>query len=671
MKCTPSESFPDCRCVEWRTLSYFVFLLKDCLLSLQVMSVDASVGISLEQAKGFSSLAERCINEPLPMAVPFEATSPLDGGNSELSLMPHQKRGVEWMLKLYYNGLGGVLADEMGLGKTVQVASFFSTLIRLRSFGTHLVVAPLVTLDNWEREIRKWCPLASVVVFHGTQDERDSKKRWLNKRQRDAINNLSLHALIGDENFPLGEITKHVGTVVVTSYEMVLKPNTPLGSTPFDTLIVDEAHRLKNTDCKLIRTLRRFKADSRILLTGTPLQNNIAELWSIINFVMPSMFPSSNAFEQWVASVENTQLSSSCTVTARAAKRMQFILRPFVLRRTKADIDLSLPPKCQVILRVRLGDQEKKLYNSIKNSDEESSLPKMNNTLMQLRKVCCHPFLVVGQNPFSDLLHERAIADWLKEERSRYHDALLASGSKLRMLRDMLVSLRRDGHRVLIFSQFTSVLDVIEDFLFMHNTLHEEDSTIATLTNCRLDGSNSREEKGDIVASFSSVNSVDPPFCFLISTRSGGVGINLVAADTVILFDGDFNPQNDFQAIDRCHRIGQTRPVAVYRLVCSETVEEAMLVRALGKVQMDRAIFTGGDFARTEEETPTAADAKKDDELLYKMTLSYNFGEDAQRTTSEELAHLLNRPHLVANAAAGREGGEEGGGGDRKRVRFE
>ena len=648
--------------------------------------MDARIGLSLERARGYSGAAARAMAEPLPSPPPMAPTVEEHGIGALPSLLPHQRAGVEWVLKLYYNGLGGVLADEMGLGKTVQVASFFATLLRMRCFGTHLVVAPLVTLDNWEREVKKWCPLVPVIVYHGTAAERESKRRWLLKRQREAALDTRLHGRLADTSLSIGELAKSVGTIVITSYETVLAPNSPLGLVPFDSLVVDEAHRLKNRDCKLIRVLRRFRADTRLLLTGTPLQNDLTELWSIINFVMPAMFPSAGAFGDWVDEEEKGSAAAAregggAPMTSLAARRMQTILRPFVLRRTKADIEaLALPPKIQIILRIGLSEYEQTFYNRIRRGDDETL--KLSNRLVHLRRACCHPFLFDEESPFTHLYQEAPLGEWSLESKRSYFEALLEKGSKLRTLHSMLVSLRSNGHRVLVFSQFTTVLDLLEDYLYVYEATRAPDAP--SLTNCRLDGSNSREEKGEIVAAFTAAASgsgdsaVEPPFCFLISTRSGGVGINLTSADTVVLYDGDFNPQNDYQAIDRCHRIGQTRPVAVYRLVCSDTVEEAMLRRALTKVRMDRALFAGGEFARLEadgdepSEGNSGAAPMSEEERVHKMTMAYNFGAEAKGTSGEELQRLLDRRHLCeAHAADGDGRVEVDGRPMTRRVRFE
>lgn len=611
----------------------FVFLL----FALLKLLMQAAFSISLERAKAFSSVAERALTEPLPVHVPTsDGCENLESNVTAPppSLLPHQRMGVEWLLKLYYNGLGGILADEMGLGKTVQIASLFETLLRLRSFGTHLVVAPLVTLDNWEREIKKWCPLATILVFHGNKGDRETKRRWLANRQRSACANTQLHSLIGDTSSSIELIAASIGTIVITSFEMVMSEGTPLASTPFDILVVDEAHRLKNTDCKLIRTLRRFRSDTRILLTGTPLQNNLNELWSIINFVMPAVFPSSGDFEEWAGNEDSG-------ITTRTAKRMQFILKPLVLRRTKSDIEtLSLPPKYQVMLRVPLSQEEQQLYMKVRKGEGTAS--KLNNKLMHLRKVCCHPFLFDDEHPYLKLFQTVPLGEWSLSDKRGFFDALIKSGSKLRTLHRMLRPLQAAGHRVLIFSQFTSVLDIIEEYLYLANCFKGENEI--EFTHSRLDGSNSREEKGEMVANFSGLN---PPFCFLISTKSGGVGINLTAADTVILYDCDFNPQNDYQAIDRAHRIGQTKPVVVYRLMCSDTIEEAMISCALGKVQMERAILGGDTFKRMEPAESL------DDETKLKMTMQYNFGKEVKALTDEELGLLLDRSYVATMASEG------------------
>jgi SNF2 family DNA or RNA helicase len=816
-----------------------------------------------------------------------------------LTLHPHQVDGIRWMMSLFKNGVNGVLADDMGLGKTVQVIAFLSALYGQRYFGTHLIVVPLSTLDNWKQEFHKWCPWLPLVVFHGIKEQRAHLRDWLRARYRNSWKHQANIAKRSAQGEAVESLVKEVGCVVLTTYDMAMADCAILCRLiPWDVLVVDEAHRLKNFNCKLLHCLRKCQTEGRLLLTGTPLQNNVKELWSMLNFVLPQLFDNVDSFQSWfdqaehvsdclaagvaptqeddgtggdgvddpfgkqhagndAAEAEHLSISGlavqslrqaltlaqlpmkadtngsgsngtagprgcllptlrsnfqeevqslSCpassslrlspptiTEVSAAVQRMHEALRPFILRRTKKEIvDLNLPKKVEVVVYTALLPDQMRLYEMVKASEAFS-----NNRLMQLRKVCCHPSLfsdaqlvkaaasvsssravlssqaaghrapVANAVPSSSMTEsngegvegaggnqEEAAADVVarlcscgsnnhskkQPQQGQRGSAtttpfarlnhLLRGSAKFsaldKMLRLLLVSRSNregssdskiaaaadKGHKVLIFSQMTKVLDLIEDYFELLREIatttaaaipHGRNSTGGgdergedksfVVPYVRLDGTSTRDERvasidsfnrkrnrvellGSTIGSplhpsaatiignsdgveddnvvfcgvqrtppmaqhnyrernvtpplapqrnnfFSGVSSSDPtamqkridytnsenheevksdndneeePLVFLISTRSGGVGLNLVAADTVILFDCDFNPHNDQQAIDRCHRIGQTRPVAVYRMVAPSTVEEALMYVALRKKRLEKVVIECGRF---------------------------------------------------------------------------
>jgi ATP-dependent DNA helicase len=661
---------------------------------------------------------------------------PAAGG--DYKLLQHQVYGVQWLLSLFRNGQNGILADEMGLGKTVQVVAFLSALFGYRVFGTHLIVAPLSTLDNWRSEISKWMPWCPLIVYHGNKDERASMRTWLKQRRLKCLKGAAALLERNARKEPIESLVKDIGGIVLTSFEMTMMDSASLGQgLPWDVLVVDEAHRLKNFDCKLIRTLRNFQTEARLLLSGTPLQNNVSELWSMLNFIVPWMFSDLKSFKTWFSEVAQQQQQQQkdddeceegdaergnggklkrrrleggppTVVTPDAiagiVKDCHAVLRPFLLRRTKQQIpQLSIPPKYEVVLYCPLFPEQEKQYEAVR-SGSKYQLGRM----MQLRKVCGHPFLFREFDSLNDAVRKNggsttwatvadgglcATAAIAAKQNEEYLQKLLAAGSKLNMLHRMLPHLRRSGHRVLLFSQMTKVLDVVEDYLEKMAACRS-----VKYTYVRLDGSCSLLERKDSIdrfagkkqqhpnqprSSFSASPSHQPDskgqaladekaediFLFLISTRSGGIGLNLVAADTVILYDCDFNPQNDLQATDRCHRIGQTKPVVVYRLISPRTVEEAMMKISLQKIRLERIVIGCGEFSGLNmtsssggpsslrqllDEVPQEEGAKSADEtLLQAMTLSMAFGDTSRyAVTDEELAKLMDRRAVAAECEA-------------------
>jgi len=535
---------------------------------------------------------------------------------------PYQIKGFSFMADLHDKGAAGILADEMGLGKTLQTILFLAWLREHRDIpGPHMVVVPLNVLTTWVEEVARWCPSMRVVRFHGSEKE----------RQR-------LYA----EQLQFGTFD-----VLVTTYEtVVLAQGFFRHHFLFAYVVVDEAHRIKNEKSLLAVALRHVPALNRLLLTGTPLQNNLHELWALLNYLYPHLFPVSLPFD---AGFDLTHHHVNNDVLLNA----QALLGPIMIRRLKRDVADKLPPKTETQVHVKLapfqvhwykamlashaglleqlGTQVQKENNDAAvvqerlNADLESSgdaivleqqaqldaegnissaqlaaLPedptpepaggaargrakqqeedglagilevtagagnewrKLMSLLMQLRKVCNHPY-VFGR----------------PDNASR--ESLVTSSGKMKVLDLLLKKLLRNKHRVLIFSNFTSMLDLLEEFCQLRRYPY-----------LRLDGSSNRVQRRFDIARFNAPNSEFP--IFLISTRAGGLGINLQTADTVILYDSDWNPQIDLQAQDRAHRLGQTRPVRVFRLVCAQSVEERVVARAQRKLYLDAMVTQG------------------------------------------------------------------------------
>ncbi|KAK9468494.1 P-loop containing nucleoside triphosphate hydrolase protein [Lipomyces arxii] len=535
----------------------------------------------------------------------------------------------------------------MGLGKTLQTIAFLAFLREKSSFGPFLVVAPLSTLNNWINEIGRFAPSIPKLLYHGTPEERaEMRQNFLFKKI--------------DSKFP----------IVVTSYNIIMNDQQFLRKLQWKYIIIDEGHRIKNMNCRLIKELKSYDSANRLLLTGTPLQNNLAELWSLLNFLLPDIFHDLELFQSWfdfsaLQKQNGTQEIIDEENKHHLLSNLHAILKPFLLRRLKSDVELSLPPKREYILYAPLTKVQQEYYRHLiahdikdyllekimamngtkpksrqsrpkraavqsindqnrrykrravtktrpvykEESDDEyfdrvfntpedlidtavtieedeeeterlnSALKatkavknkKLQNLIMQLRLACNSPHLFYApwDDPHSNIQDP--------------NESIVNDSGKMLLLDRLIPELFKGGHKVLIFSQFRSMLDIIQDWAEL----------LRGWKVCRLDGRVSQEDRKDQIDQFNE----DPKYkLFLLSTRAGGLGINLTSADTVILFDSDWNPQQDLQAMDRAHRIGQTKPVIVYRLATMNTVEQTMLEKADTKRQLEKLVIQKGKF---------------------------------------------------------------------------
>lgn len=464
------------------------------------------------------------------------------------SLFPHQMEALNWLRKCWHKSKNVILADEMGLGKTISASAFLSSLYtEFNAALPSLVLVPLSTMPNWMAEFQLWAPHLNVVEYHGTAKARAVIRQfeWHSRNQSD-LNKRS---------------TSYKFNVLLTTYEMVLVDSTYLRGIPWEVLVVDEGHRLKNSSSKLFSMLNTFSFQHRVLLTGTPLQNNIGEMYNLLNFLQPSSFPSLSSFEE----------KFNDLTTAEKVEELKKLVAPHMLRRLKKDAMQNIPPKTERMVPVELSSIQAEYYRAmltknyqlLRNIGKGIAQQSMLNIVMQLRKVCNHPYLIPGTEP------ESGSVEFLHEMRIK------ASG-KLTLLHSMLKSLHKEGHRVLIFSQMTKLLDILEDYLAIE---------FGQKTYERVDGSVAVADRQAAIARF---NQDKSRFVFLLSTRSCGLGINLATADTVIIYDSDFNPHADIQAMNRAHRIGQSKRLLVYRLVVRASVEERILQLAKRKLMLDQ-----------------------------------------------------------------------------------
>ncbi|KAH3688840.1 hypothetical protein WICPIJ_000175 [Wickerhamomyces pijperi] len=465
-------------------------------------------------------------------------------------LRPYQIAGLNWLVSLHENNISGILADEMGLGKTLQTISFLGYLRYIKNIpGPHLVIVPKSTLDNWSREFAKWTPDVSTFILHGDKDTRN-----------DLIRNRLLAC-----DFD----------VVITSYEIVIREKAQFKKIQWQYIVIDEAHRIKNEESMLSQIIRMFHSKNRLLITGTPLQNNLHELWALLNFILPDVFSDSETFDEWFLSSNDGDATSEQDKQDLIVQQLHKVLQPFLLRRIKNDVEKSLLPKKEVNLYIGLSEMQKTWYRKILEKDidavngangKRESKTRLLNIVMQLRKCCNHPYLFEGAEPGPPYTTD---------------EHLVYNSQKLKVLDHLLKKLKAEGSRVLIFSQMSRVLDILEDYSFFRGYEY-----------CRIDGQTDHADRVQSIDEYNKPGS--SKFLFLLTTRAGGLGINLTSADVVVLFDSDWNPQADLQAMDRAHRIGQTKQVKVFRFVTENSIEEKVLERATQKLKLDQLVIQQG-----------------------------------------------------------------------------
>lgn len=457
-------------------------------------------------------------------------------------LRDYQLQGLNWLISLYNNGINGILADEMGLGKTLQSISFLGFLKYYKNVkGPHLVIVPKSTLHNWISEFERWLPEMKVFMFHGTKDERAK--------------------IIKEKLLPVDF------EVCVTSYEICLIEKAQFKKLSWRYIIIDEAHRIKNENSALSQIVREFHCRNRLLLTGTPLQNNLHELWALLNFLLPDVFNKSEDFDSWFELQGRDQ--------DKVVQQLHKILSPFLLRRIKSDVEKSLLPKKKINLYVGMSSMQRMWYRKILEKDidavngaggKRENKTRLLNIVMQLKKCCNHPYLFDGAEPGPPYTTEQHLVD---------------NSGKMAILDKLLTHLKANGSRVLLFSQMSRMLDILEDYCVWKGYQY-----------CRIDGQTSHDDRIQSIDEFNKPNS--EKFIFLLTTRAGGLGINLATADIVVMYDNDWNPQVDLQAEDRAHRIGQKKQVVVFRFITENAIEEKVIERATQKLRLDQLVIQQG-----------------------------------------------------------------------------
>lgn len=517
-------------------------------------------------------------------------------------LKEYQVKGLQWMVSLYNNKLNGILADEMGLGKTIQSISLIAYLIEFKREDKFLVIVPLSTITNWTLEFEKWAPSINLIVYKGSP-----------------ANRKSMHHDIRMGNFQ----------VMLTTYEYIIRERPMLAKFKYSHMIIDEGHRMKNATSKLSITLKTYyRTKNRLILTGTPLQNNLPELWALLNFVLPRIFNSVKLFDEWFNTpFANTGNQEKIELTEEESllviRRLHKVLRPFLLRRLKKDVEKDLPDKVEKVLKCNLSGLQYVLYQQMLKHNavfvgasttgtgaQKSGIKGLNNKIMQLRKICNHPFVF---EEVETILNSSRLTN----------DMIWRVSGKFELLDRVLPKFQVTGHRVLLFFQMTQVMDIMEDFLRWKEMKY-----------LRLDGATKADDRQDMLKLFNAPNS--EYFCFLLSTRAGGLGLNLQTADTVIIFDTDWNPHQDLQAQDRAHRIGQKNEVRILRLISNDSVEEVILERAHRKLEIDGKVIQAGKF-------DNKSTAEEQEEFLKKLLEA-----EANKQEIDDESMLFNEDELNA-----------------------
>ncbi|RWS03658.1 SWI/SNF-related matrix-associated actin-dependent regulator of chromatin subfamily A containing DEAD/H box 1-like isoform X1 [Dinothrombium tinctorium] len=574
-------------------------LITNCLQTVKSRDVVAKLMAECEK------ISER-LKQDINPSLSFKQPKIL---NKNCKLTPYQLVGVSWLVLLHERKINGILADEMGLGKTIQVISLIAHLFENGVKGPYLIVVPASTLENWVREFEVWCSKLKILTYYGSQDVRAEIRA-------------EIMAKNGFRKFD----------VLITTYNMLHNGDDKklFRRIKFTYVVFDEAHMLKNMKSMRYKDLIGIQAHHRLLLTGTPLQNDLLELMSLLVFTMPSLFMSN--LHHIIALFAVSRQNSQSAFEEERIMQAKNILKPFILRRLKSEVLKDLPQKSEYIEKCPMTSNQEQMYMELiekytreisyaaakagkkrsADGDYDSkygTFKRSQGILMELRKAANHPLLLryrytddmlrkMSKLMLKEPTHVDANPDYIFEDMCLLNDFelhslclkydsindfkldtdLIPESGKFIFFDKKLPLFISQGKRLLIFSQFVMVLDIMEEYMKLRKYKY-----------LRLDGSTKVSERLGLIDEFNDDETIP---IFLLSTKAGGLGINLTAADVVIIHDIDFNPYNDKQAEDRCHRVGQTKSVSVYRLISENTVEEGMLQIGEEKLKLGLEICT-------------------------------------------------------------------------------
>ena len=512
-------------------------------------------------------------------------------------LLDYQREGVKWMLNLYSQKVGGILGDEMGLGKTIQGIALVAAVHVSRKLDRPVIVlCPATVMKQWVREFHTWWPMLRVTLLHPSGRMGDNLTR-------------ALHVACSH------------GHVIVTSYGQLQHRSfgKKILAQSYAAAILDEGHKIRNPNAEITVLCKQLQTSRRLILSGTPIQNNLIELWSLMDFVYPGRLGNLNVFKSEIALPINaggyvSASSLQVQTSYRCACILKDLISPFLLRRIKAEVVQSLPDKQEQVLFCQLTEYQRELYQHyIQSEDVRAILLGEKNILAGidiLRKICNHPGLLkVEDEELYGLTHIEPPAD-----------PSLKSG-KLNVLRTILDHWRNNGHRVLLFCQTRQMLNIVEDFVLQRNYSY-----------FRMDGTTPIPSRMALVDEFNTNREI---FLFLLTTKVGGLGVNLTGADRVLIYDPDWNPSTDMQARERAWRLGQTRPVTIYRMLTVGTIEEKIYHRQIFKQYLTNRILAD----------PKQTRFFKSSDLYDLFSLGTN--EEASATETRDLVDGLEDDHRL------------------------